>query len=136
MEIIIQIFIFYNETTCYYYLFFLQIMKPIDVNTVEPDIIWEYKAPENETAKEMIERLSKEIMGKSALEVYLEGILREVDYLMNKPEKDKDSNDRDKLLKYLKEIDNICWYSKDKRDIQIVSKIKPLSDVVWATDIK
>ena len=111
-------------------------MKPIDVNTVEPDIIWEYKAPENETAKEMIERLSKEIMGKSALEVYLEGILREVNYLMNKPEKDKDSNDRDKLLKYLKEIDNICWYSKDKRDIQIVSKIKPLSDVVWATDIK
>jgi len=56
----------------------------------------------------MIERLSKEIMGKSALEVYLEGILREVNYLMNKPEKDKDSNDRDKLLKYLKEIDNIC----------------------------
>lgn len=136
MEIIIQIFIFYNETTYYYYLFFLQIMKPIDVNTVEPDIIWEYKALENETAKEMIERLSKEIMGKSALEVYLEGILREVNYLMNKPEKDKDSNDRDKLLKYLKEIDNICWYSKDKRDIQIVSKIKPLSDVVWATDIK
>lgn len=111
-------------------------MKQIDVNTVEPDIIWEYKAPENESAKEMIERLSKEIMGKSALEVYLEGILKEVNYLMNKPEKDKDSNDRDKLLKYLKEIDNICWYSKDKRDIQIVSKIKPLSDVVWATDIK
>lgn len=111
-------------------------MKSIDVNTVEPDIIWEYKAPENESAKEMIERLSKEIMGKSALEVYLEWILKEVKFLMNKPEEDKDSNDRDKLLKYLKEIDNICGYSKDKRDIQIVSKIKPLSDVVWATDIK
>lgn len=111
-------------------------MKPIDVNTVEPDIIWEYKAPENETAREMIDRLSKEIMWKSALEVYLEGILKEVGYLMNKPDKDKDSNERDKLLKYLKEIDNICGFSKDKRDIQIVSKIKPLSDVVWATDIK
>jgi hypothetical protein len=49
---------------------------------------------------------------------------------MNKPEKDKDSNEREKLLKYLKEIDNICGFSKDKRDIQIVSKIKPLSDVV------
>lgn len=111
-------------------------MKQIDVNTVEPDIIWEYQAPENETAKQMIERLSKEILWKSALEVYLEWILREVNYLMNKPEKDKDSNDRDKLLKYLKEIDNICWYSKDKRDIQIVSKIRPLSDTVWATAIK
>lgn len=111
-------------------------MKPIDVNTVEPDIIWEYKAPENETAREMIDRLSKEIMWKSALEVYLEGILKEVSYLMNKPDKDKDSNEREKLLKYLKEIDNICGFSKDKRDIQIVSKIKPLSDVVWATDIK
>lgn len=111
-------------------------MKPIDVNTVEPDIIGEYKAPENETAKEMIDRLAKKKLWKSALEVYLEWILDEVDYLMNKPENDKDSNDRDKLLKYLKEIDNICWFSKDKRDIQIVSKIKPLSDVVWATDIK
>lgn len=113
-----------------------QFMKPIDVNTVEPDIIGEYKAPENETAKEMIDRLAKKKLWKSALEVYLEWILDEVDYLMNKPESDKDSNDRDKLLKYLKEIDNICWFSKDKRDIQIVSKIKPLSDVVWATDIK
>lgn len=111
-------------------------MKPIDVNTVEPDIIGEYKAPENETAKDMIERLSMEIMWKSALEVYLEWILKEVKYLKDKPESAKDSNDRDKLLKYLKEIDNICWYSKDKRDIQIVSKIKPLSNVVWATDIK
>lgn len=113
-----------------------QFMKPIDVNTVEPDIIGEYKAPENETAKEMIDRLAKKKLWKSALEVYLEWILDEVDYLMNKSEDDKDSNDRDKLLKYLKEIDNICWFSKDKRDIQIVSKIKPLSDVVWATDIK
>ena len=111
-------------------------MKQIDVNTVEPDIIWEYKAPENETAREMIDRLSKEIMWKTALEVYLEGILKEVNYLMSKPDKDKDSNEREKLLKYLKEIDNICGFSKDKRDIQIVSKIKPLSDVVWATDIK
>lgn len=111
-------------------------MKPIDVNMVEPDIIWEYKAPENETAREMIDRLSKEIMWKTALEVYLEGILKEVNYLMSKPDKDKDSNEREKLLKYLKEIDNICGFSKDKRDIQIVSKIKPLSDVVWATDIK
>lgn len=130
------IFIFTTILSSIIVYFLKWLMKQIDVNTVEPDIIWEYKAPENETAREMIDRLSKEIMWKSALEVYLEGILKEVSYLMNKPEKDKDSNEREKLLKYLKEIDNICGFSKDKRDIQIVSKIKPLSDVVWATDIK
>ena len=111
-------------------------MAKIDVNAVEPDIVWEYKAPENETAKEMLDRLAKKKLGRSALEVYLEWILDEVDFLMNKEEDKKDSNDRDKLLKYLKEIDNICWFSKDKRDIQIVSKIRPLSDTIWATDIK
>lgn len=111
-------------------------MNPIDVNTVEPDIIWEYQAPSNENAKEMLERLSKEILQKSPMEVYLWGILKEIKHLEDIPDDKKTSNDREKYLKFLKEIDNICWYSKDKRDIQIVSKIKPLSDIVWATDIK
>ena len=41
----------------------------------------------------------------SAQELYLRGILNEINYLMTNA---SNANDREKLLKYLKEIDNIC----------------------------
>ena len=93
----------------------------------------EHVAPDNEKAREMLDRWSQEMLWMSAQELYRRWILKEIAYLQDNA---KDASDREKLLKYLKEIDNICGFSKDKRDIQIVSKIKPLSDVVWATDIR
>lgn len=92
----------------------------------------EHVAPENEKAREMLDRLSQEIMWMSAQELYLRWILNEIAYLQTNA---KDSGDREKLLKYLKEVDNICWFSKDKRDVKIETKLKSSSDIFNSTSI-
>ena len=107
----------------------------IDINQVDEDVMEEHIAPENEDARDMLERLSQKIMWKSAKEVYLEWILREIKHIQDIPEDDKTSNDREKLLKYLKEIDNICGFSKDKRDIKIETKLRSAADIFEATKI-
>lgn len=104
----------------------------IDVNQVEGDKMIEYVAPENEKAKEMLDRLSMEITWMSAQELYLRGILNEINYLMTNA---SNANDREKLLKYLKEIDNICWLSKDKRDVKIETKLKSAEDIFNSTNL-
>ena len=43
----------------------------IDINQVEDDVMEEYVAPENEKAKEMLDRLCQEELGVSAQELYL-----------------------------------------------------------------
>jgi len=104
----------------------------IDVNQVESDTMTEHVAPENEKAKEMLDRLSMEITWMSAQELYLRGILNEINYLMTNA---SNANDREKLLKYLKEIDNICWLSKDKRDVKIETKLKSAADIFNSTNL-
>ena len=37
----------------------------------------------------------------------------------------------DKLLKYLQAVDNICGYSKDKRNIVIQSQLHPMDSIYW-----
>jgi hypothetical protein len=44
----------------------------IDVNQVDEDVLTEYVSEENEDAREMLDRLSKKILGKSVQEAYLE----------------------------------------------------------------
>ena len=107
----------------------------IDVNQVDEDTMEEHVAPENEQARDMLDRLSHKILWKSAQELYLESILMEIKFIQEMPEKDKTANDREKLLKYLKEIDNICWFSKDKRDVKIETKLRSASDIFNSTDI-
>ena len=58
----------------------------IDINQVEEDVMEEHVAPENEDARDMLERLSQKIMWKSAKEVYLEWILREIKHIQDIPE--------------------------------------------------
>ena len=104
----------------------------IDVNQVEDDVMVEHIAPENEKAREMLDRLCQEEMWMSAQELYLRWILQEIKYLQ---ENAKDGADREKLLKYLKEVDNICWFSKDKRDVKIETKLRSTSDIFNSTSI-
>lgn len=104
----------------------------IDVNQMEDDIMEEHIAPENEKAREMLDRLCKEELWVSAQELYLRWILKEIKYLQDNA---KDASDREKLLKYLKEIDNICWFSKDKRDVKIETKLRSASDIFNSTNI-
>ena len=104
----------------------------IDINKVEDDILHEHIAPENEKARDMLERLCKETMWMSAQELYLRWILNEIAYLQVNA---KDASDREKLLKYLKEIDNICGFSKDKRDVKIETKMRSASDIFNSTNI-
>lgn len=104
----------------------------IDVNQMEEDIMTEHIAPENEKAQEMLERLCQEVMWMSAQEMYLRWILNEIAYLQANAE---GSGDREKLLKYLKEIDNIMGYSKDRRDIKVETKLKSSSDIFNSTNI-
>ena len=92
----------------------------------------EHIAPENEKAQEMLERLCQEVMWMSAQEMYLRWILNEIAYLQANAES---SGDREKLLKYLKEIDNIMGYSKDRRDIKVETKLKSSSDIFNSTNI-
>lgn len=103
--------------------------KQIDINQVDDDVIRETISLENLWAQEMIEKLSMEIFWKSMQEVYLEGILTEVRDLMAL--KKKTPAESDKLLRYLQAIDNICWFSKDKRNIVIQSQLHPMDTIYW-----
>lgn len=107
----------------------------IDVNQMDEDTMEEHVAPENEQARDMLDRLSHKILWKSAQELYLESILMEIKFIQEMPEKDKTANDREKLLKYLKEIDNICGFSKDKKDIVVKTQLKSAADIFNSTNI-
>lgn len=104
----------------------------IDVNQIEDDVVQESVSPENEKAKEMLDRICKEELWMSAQEVYLRWIIKEIQYLQDNA---KDSGDREKLLKYLKEIDAVGWYSKDKRDIKVETKLRSAADIFKSTEI-
>ena len=103
----------------------------IDVNKMEDDIMEEHIAPENEKAKEMLDRLCKEELWVSAQELYLRWLLQEIKRLQETKEKGFE----EKLLKYLKEIDNICGFSKDKRDVKIETKLRSASDIFNSTNL-
>lgn len=104
----------------------------IDVNQMEDDVMTEHVAPENEKAKEMLDRICMETMWMSAQELYLRWILKEIAYLQDNAQ---NSGDREKLLKYLKEVDNICGFSKDKRDVTIQTQLKSSADIFNSTKI-
>lgn len=101
-------------------------MTSIDINKVEDDVMEEHLAPENEQAREMLDRMSKELLWMSAQELYIKWILLEIQYLQANAE---DWKSMDLLLKYLKELDNICWFSKDKRDVKISTNLKSAADI-------
>ena len=103
----------------------------IDVNQMENDIMQEHVAPENEKAREMLDRLCQEELGVSAQELYLRWLLQEIKRLQETKEKGFE----EKLLKYLKEIDNICWFSKDKRDVVVKTALKSSADIFNSTNI-
>lgn len=99
---------------------------------MEDDVMTEHIAPENEKAKEMLDRIVQEELWMSAQELYLRGLVQEIKRLQDTQERGYE----EKLLKYYKEIDNICWFSKDKRDVQITTKLRSASDIFNSTDIK
>lgn len=99
---------------------------------MEDDVMQEHIAPENEKAKEMLDRLCQEELGVSAQELYLRGLLQEIKRLQETKEKWFE----EKLLKYLKEIDNICWFSKDKRDVIVKTALKSSADIFNSTNLK
>ena len=103
----------------------------IDVNQVEDDVMTEHIAPENERAKEMLDRIVQEELWMSAQELYLRWLVQEIKRLQESKEKWYE----EKLLKYYKEIDNICWFSKDKRDVKIETKLRSTSDIFNSTSI-
>lgn len=105
-------------------------MGEIDVNKIEDDIVEEYVAPNNEDAIEMLWRLSQEIFWMTPQEIYLRWILNEIKAINDKWEK-KTAQDSEKLLRYLQTIDWIMWFSKDKRDVKIVTQMGSMSDIMW-----
>lgn len=107
-------------------------MTSIDINKVEDDVMEEHLAPENEQAREMLDRMSKELLWMSAQELYIKWILLEIQYLQANAE---DWKSMDLLLKYLKELDNICGFSKDKRDVKIETKLRSAADIFNSTNI-
>lgn len=111
---------------------FIHIFMSIDINKVDDDIMQEHVAPENEDAKQMLDRLSRDMLGMSAQELYLKWILLEIQYLQANAE---NANDREKLLKYLKAVDDIMWFSKDKRDVVVKTQLKSAADIFNSTSI-
>ena len=103
----------------------------IDVNQVEDDVMTEHIAPENERAKEMLDRIVQEELWMSAQELYLRWLVQEIKRLQESKEKWYE----EKLLKYYKEIDNICWFSKDKRDVVVKTALKSSADIFNSTSI-
>lgn len=104
----------------------------IDVNKMDDDVMVEHIAPENEKAKEMLDRICMEELGVSAQEVYLRWIIKEIKYLQDNA---KDAADREKLLKFYKELDAVGWYSKDKRDVKIETKLRSASEIFNSTNL-
>lgn len=98
---------------------------------MEDDVMTEHIAPENEKAKEMLDRIVQEELWMSAQELYLRGLVQEIKRLQDSQEKGYE----EKLLKYYKEIDNICWFSKDKRDVKIETKLRSASDIFNSTSL-
>lgn len=103
----------------------------IDVNQVDDDVMVEHIAPENEKAREMLDRIVQEELWMSAQELYLRGLVQEIKRLQDTQEKGYE----EKLLKYYKEIDNICGFSKDKRDVKIETKLRSTSDIFNSTTL-
>ena len=103
----------------------------IDVNRMEDDVLQEHIAPENEKAKEMLDRIVQEELWMSAQELYLRWLVQEIKRLQDTQEKWYE----EKLLKYYKEIDNICGFSKDKRDVKIETKLRSASDIFNSTNL-
>lgn len=99
---------------------------------MEDDVMTEHIAPENEKAKEMLDRIVQEELWMSAQELYLRGLVQEIKRLQDTQEKGYE----EKLLKYYKEIDNICWFSKDKRDVKIETKLRSTADIFNSTSLK
>lgn len=104
----------------------------IDVNKVDNDVMKEHIAPENEKAKEMLDRICMEELWVSAQEVYLRWIIKEIKYLQDNA---KDAADREKLLKFYKELDSVWGYSKDKRNIEIKTQLRSAKDIFDTTNI-
>ena len=103
----------------------------IDVNQMDDDVMKEHIAPENEKAREMLDRIVQEELWMSAQELYLRWLIQEIKHLQDTQEKGYE----EKLLKYYKEIDNICGFSKDKRDIEIKTALKSSADIFNSTSI-
>jgi len=103
----------------------------IDVNKMDDDVMQEHIAPENEKAREMLDRIVQEELWMSAQELYLRGLVQEIKRLQDTQEKGYE----EKLLKYYKEIDNICWFSKDKRDVKIETKLRSASEIFNSTNL-
>lgn len=104
----------------------------IDVNKMDDDVMVEHIAPENEKAKEMLDRIVQEEMWMSAQELYLRWIVREIKYLQDNA---KDAADREKLLKFYRELDAVGGYSKDKRNIEIKTQLRSAKDIFDTTNI-
>jgi hypothetical protein len=98
---------------------------------MEDDVMTEHIAPENEKAKEMLDRIVQEELWMSAQELYLRWLVQEIKRLQDSQEKGYE----EKLLKYYKEIDNICGFSKDKRDVKIETKLRSASDIFNSTNL-
>lgn len=92
---------------------------------MDSDVVKQHIAPENEKAKEMLDRIVQEELGMSAQELYLRGLVQEIKRLQDSKEKGYE----EKLLKYYKEIDNICGFSKDKRDVVVQTSLKSSADI-------
>lgn len=103
----------------------------IDVNKMDDDVMQEHIAPENEKAREMLDRIVQEELWMSAQELYLRWLVQEIKRLQDTQEKGYE----EKLLKYYKEIDNICWFSKDKRDVKIETKLRSASEIFNSTNL-
>ena len=98
---------------------------------MDGDIVKQHVAPENEKAKEMLDRIVQEELWMSAQELYLRGLVQEIKRLQDTQEKGYE----EKLLKYYKEIDNICGFSKDKRDVKIETKLRSASEIFNSTNL-
>lgn len=117
--------IFITKVPIISFIFLCQKIMSIDVNQMDGDIVKQHVAPENEKAKEMLDRIVQEELGMSAQELYLRGLVQEIKRLQDTQEKGYE----EKLLKYYKEIDNICGFSKDKRDVVVQTALKSSADI-------
>lgn len=117
--------IFITKVPIISFIFLCQKIMSIDVNQMDGDIVKQHVAPENEKAKEMLDRIVQEELWMSAQELYLRGLVQEIKRLQDTQEKGYE----EKLLKYYKEIDNICGFSKDKRDVVVQTALKSSADI-------
>lgn len=102
-------------------------VKFIDVNTEEEDLIQEKVSYENLSVQEMLDAKMKNLYGKSAKEEYVDDIINIINNCRWRDNLDK--TETDLFKRALQQIDGIYGIQKNKEPLKVITKAGTMADI-------